>query len=298
MGVNYRRIPVLSIGRDFYCDTLLILEKLEALYPSSEYKQISATNPTEKALEHLLEKWTDVVVFQAAARVISTDLDLMKDPQFQKDREELWGRAWSKEAQDELRPKGMADIRANFDFLEECLSDGREWLMGNEGPMLADIHAGWIFDWLFQLPGSYDEAFFNEKTYPKTYAWLERYKNAIAAAKERAPKPSELEGKDAIKKVLSSPFTDDVKVEKDPLGLQEGDEVEMFPKDTGYDRKDSGKLVGLNAREAVVEAKCQDGSKEVRIHYPRWNFEIVRRKAEMRPRQAHGGSFEGTDHVG
>lgn len=77
LGVNYRRIPVLAIGRDIYCDTLLILEKLESLYPDSEYKRISAINPTELALEKLFEKWTDVVVFKAAAAVISTDLDLM-----------------------------------------------------------------------------------------------------------------------------------------------------------------------------------------------------------------------------
>ena len=64
----------------------------------------------------------------------------MKDPGFQKDREELWGRKWTKEAQEELRPAGLANLRANFDFLEECLGDGREWLLGNEGPKLADIH--------------------------------------------------------------------------------------------------------------------------------------------------------------
>src|ERR1700743_3231645 len=65
LGVNYRRIPVLSVGRDIYCDTLLILETLEKLYPpSSGYKQIGAKNPMEKALEKLFEKWTDVVVFK------------------------------------------------------------------------------------------------------------------------------------------------------------------------------------------------------------------------------------------
>ena len=141
LGVNYRRIPVLSIGRDIYCDTLLILETLEKLYPpSSEYKQIGATSPTEKALEKLFEKWTDVVVFKPAAACIPTELDLMKDPGFQKDREELWGRPWTKEAQEELRPSGLAYLRADFDFLEECLGDGRQWLLGNDGPKLADIH--------------------------------------------------------------------------------------------------------------------------------------------------------------
>lgn len=141
LGVNYRRIPLLSVGRDIYCDTLLILETLEKLYPpSAENPQISATNPKDKALEKLFEKWTDTVVFKPAAALIPTELDLMKDEKFQKDREELWGRKWTKEAQEALRPKGLADMRGDFDLLEDLLSDGREWLLGNDGPKLADIH--------------------------------------------------------------------------------------------------------------------------------------------------------------
>ena len=151
LGLHYRRIPVLSVGRDIYCDTLLILEKLEELYPpppsgsAGGYKQISATNPTELALEKLFEKWTDTVVFKPAAACIPTSLDLMKDEGFQKDREELWGRSWDQEAQDKLRPAGLANLRANFEFLEEVLGDGRAWVLGGreeEGPRLADIHGG------------------------------------------------------------------------------------------------------------------------------------------------------------
>lgn len=141
LGIQYRRIPLLSIGRDVYCDTLLILEKLEEMYPAdSKYKQISATSPSDKALEKLFEKWTDAVVFKAAAAAIPSSLDLMKDPNFQKDREELWGRPWTAEEQDSLRPAGLANLRANFDLLEDTLSDGRQWVLGNDGPMLADIH--------------------------------------------------------------------------------------------------------------------------------------------------------------
>lgn len=81
------------------------------------------------------------MVFKSAATVISTDLDLMKDEGFQKDREELWGRGWGKEEQDNLRPAGLANMRANFDFLENLLGDGRLWILGGkEGPMLADLH--------------------------------------------------------------------------------------------------------------------------------------------------------------
>lgn len=275
LGVKYRRIPILSLGRDIYCDSLLILEKLEEQYPSEKFKSISATDPKDKALERLLEKWTDVVVFKSAAAVISTDLDLMKDPGFQKDREALWGRSWSKEAQDALRPAALAEMRLNWDFLEELLADGRQWVLGNsDGPQLADIHACWIFDWLLMLPGSFPEDYFNSRRYPRVMAWRERYMSAIAKAKEAAPKPNQVEGPEAVERILNCDFNDDeMEVEGDDLsGLKAGETVTMKPVDTGYSHEDTGKLIGLTGREAVISITSQEGAKEVHLHYPRWNF--------------------------
>lgn len=105
-------------------------------------------------------------------------------------------------------------------------------------------------------------------------AWIERYKSTIEAAKKSAPTPTELEGKDAVPKILKSQFTDNVPFQADPTGLKEGQEVQMYPIDTGFESKDQGKLIGLTAHESVVSAKSKDGT-EVRIHYPRWNFEIT-----------------------
>ena len=74
----------------------------------------------------------------------------------------------------------------------------------------------------------------------------------------------------------------------------------MYPVDTGYNSKDSGKLVGLGAHEAVVSAKSNEGGKEVRIHYPRWNFEIERvgRSKGRSKVDEKRGDFKATDHVG
>lgn len=278
LGLKYRRIPVLTLGRDIYCDTLLILSKLEKLYPETDdtHKRIGAQNGTELALEKLFEKWTDVVVFKPAAAAIPSDLDLMKDPTFQKDREELWGRSWTKDGQEQLRPAALANLRENFDFLEAVLSDGRAWILGDgDGPRLADIHACWIFDWLLQLPGAFPEDFFNDQQYPKTFAWRDRYNAAVAKAKERAPKPTELSGPDAVSKILGSGFEEDgLEVKADPSGLQQGQEVEMYPVDTGFNYRDSGKLVGLSRSEAVVRTVSMQDGKEMRVHYPRWNFII------------------------
>ena len=86
LGVDYRRIPVAAIGEDIYCDTLLILSALEKTFSGSTYPSISATTPEQKALEYLLEKWTDQAVFPQAADCIPVDHPLVVDEGFIKDR--------------------------------------------------------------------------------------------------------------------------------------------------------------------------------------------------------------------
>ena len=65
-----------------------------------------------------------------------------------------------------------------------------------------------------------------------------------------------------------------MKFEDDPSGLKLGDAVEVYPIDTGYSRRDRGKLVGLSSTEAVISTSSQQDGKEIRVHLPRWNFSI------------------------
>jgi glutathione S-transferase len=278
LGVNYRRIPILSIGRDIYCDTLLMLEKLEQLYPygPNEVKRCGTTG-TERALEKLLEKWTDVVVFKYAAAAIPTSLDAVRDKGFISDRTELWGRDWAVEHQDSLRPEGLAVLRSNVQFLEETiLEDGREWVLGGKEMTLGDIHAAWIFVWLREMDGALPETIFSRKEYPKTWAWFDRYVEARGPALEAMEKNGlrkEEEGKDALARILKGGFGEkEGQVdERDPMGLKKGEQVRGYPTDTGFNHKDVGRLVALNSQEAVLSSKGEGGV-EVRVHHPRWQF--------------------------
>jgi len=82
--VNYRRIPILAIGRDVYLDTRLIIRKLEERFPEGK---LGSDKGEEKAIERLLEAWIiEGPVFSRAAGLIPTDMPAMKDPKFRKDR--------------------------------------------------------------------------------------------------------------------------------------------------------------------------------------------------------------------
>lgn len=138
LNVNYRRIPVMAIGRDVYCDTRIILPKLEQLFPSNP---LGASDGDGKAIQKFFEIWAiEGGLFQRGSQLIPTDMPLLKDPKFQKDREDYSGRPWSKEVIERNRPEALTMVRKAFGFLESTLlADGREWILKTEGPTLADI---------------------------------------------------------------------------------------------------------------------------------------------------------------
>jgi glutathione S-transferase len=128
----------MSIGRDIYCDTRIILRKLEELFPNGA---LGATNPEEKGIERLLEIWSiEAGIFNRASQLIPSDMPLFKDPKFAKDREDLTGRSWSKEQIDSNRPEALVAVRNAFKLLETTLlADGRSWILKTDKPSLADI---------------------------------------------------------------------------------------------------------------------------------------------------------------
>jgi glutathione S-transferase len=139
LGVNYRRIPVLAIGRDVYCDSRLMFDKLEQLFP--EYR-LGAQAPFEKGVEYLLENWViDGGPFWRTATLISPNADVMNDPEWIKDRSSMVGRPFNKDSLAAMRPEGLAHSRMYFNMVENTLmGDGRKYILNTLQPTLADIH--------------------------------------------------------------------------------------------------------------------------------------------------------------
>ena len=138
LGIKYRRIPLMAIGRDVYCDSRICLRKLEELFPDSH---MSASSAEGKAIRKLLEIWSmEAAVFTRASQLIPTSMPLLNDPKFTTDREDYSGRSWSKEQIAANRPEALAAIRSAFQVLETTLlADGRKWVLKTDQPTLADI---------------------------------------------------------------------------------------------------------------------------------------------------------------
>ena len=127
------------------------------------------------------------------------------------------------------------------------------------------------------MKGALPPEIISERQYPKVFAWIARFRKAVAVAKSSAPKPATLKGDEALRRIASSGYWDgDEQVdENDPLKLKKGQEVEVYPTDSGFSSRDRGRLVALNATEVVVETETKVGACSVRIHCPRIDFRIA-----------------------
>ncbi|OHE91563.1 glutathione S-transferase [Colletotrichum orchidophilum] len=292
LGITYRRIPILAIGRDIYLDTRLMLRKLEQLYPSRPRLGATATatgtassNPEHAAVERLLEALIIDSVFSNAINVLPTSLPMLKDPKrtWIKDREDFVGGKLSPETMERGRPNAVNEIRRTVALLETTLlADGRDWLIGTPGPSLADIEAVWLPHWLSGLPGALPEEHISKEQFPKVFAWMERFQQVTVKAKKAAAadkgKVATVSGDEAAEIVVSSPYNEpEGRVDaKDLLvieqGLRAGDEVIVWPVDTGASHKDTGKLLSLDGDEIVFEVQGPKGS--ARVHAPRHGFRL------------------------
>lgn len=281
MGVEYRRIPVLSIASDIYLDTRLILHTLEERFPpspSSPYRALApATTADQRTLRRLFEHFTvDAGIFTRMTQCIPPDTPMLHDPKFQKDREAFSGTSWEPGAHARRRPEALVCMRQAFALLEDALGDGRDWVLGTATPSLGDIEAVWPFDWLAQMEGAFPAEMISARLFPRTFSWMARFRKVVKEARESNAQrvAKEVKGGEALRHVERSAFEEVEVDEDDPTGLREGTEVQVWPIDSGSSHRDRGKLVGLTKDEVVISARTKDEGKEVRIHAPRWGFRI------------------------
>ncbi|KAF2747441.1 hypothetical protein M011DRAFT_458323 [Sporormia fimetaria CBS 119925] len=275
LDVNYRRIPILSIGKDIYCDSRLMIKKLEQHFPS---KALLPASAADAGTRKLLENWTvDGGIFANTVKLMPfwKSGGLLQNKHFVDDRAQLsGGRRMSPEAMAYGRPDGLVHMRQAFELLETTfLADGRNWILGTDAPTSADVDAVWPFEWLIMEPSmvdALDSQYISESHFPKTFAYVRRFMAEVEARKRTRAKPNSLSGAQVKDIILNSPFAETPSIlSADPLSLSAGDPITVFPTDYGSSNKDTGVLVGLSTTEVVLR-----NTHGIHIHFPRWNFRI------------------------
>lgn len=123
---GYRRTPVLQIGADVWCDTLLILSRIEALHPSPSLYPNS--NP---ALVRALVWWADKSIFPHALGIVADTVGHTLPAELVADRK-AFGFSFASADVGPLVHRHLQQGAAHIGWLVEMLADGRPFLLGKQ----------------------------------------------------------------------------------------------------------------------------------------------------------------------
>jgi len=254
---GYRRIPVMQIGADVYCDSQVILAELERRFPDPQ---------VVRGADWAVNLWADRLWFQATVVVIFAKLGDTVPKAFIDDREKLSGRPFDTGAMKAAAPFMRAQWRAYAAWLEDGLAGGE--FLGGATPSLADV-AAWMNIWWLGggAPKVADELLAG---LDRTKAWRDRVR-AIGHGRRSEMAPAE-----AIKLAgLSEPNSDVGCDANDPSGLKQGDKVVVQADDYGRDPVE-GVLVGLSRDRITLAREC--GEIDVaHVHFPRAGYVLAKR---------------------
>jgi glutathione S-transferase len=256
---GYRRIPVLQIGADVYCDTQLIARTLERLHPTPTMYPGASEGTC-----HAWNLWADRLLFLPVVAVVFAEIGATVPPAFIEDRTKMMpGRDFAdipKQA-----PHAREQIRALLALLETGLTDGRPFLLGQDFS-LADA-ACWHPLWFLRLA---PEAQALVAPLPRLRAWMERI-DALGDGERSDVTPADAlaiarEGRPAAI-VQPDPH--------EPNGLVPGTRVAVTPDDYAFDPV-QGELVFSAVHEVAIR-RHDPAVGDVVVHFPRYGFRVTRR---------------------
>lgn len=256
---GYRKVPVLQVGADVYCDTRLIARELDRRFPERPLFPRGS-----RGLALALASWSDRTFFEPGAALAMALNRAMIPGDVLDDRKGFFN-FMDFDRLDADTPHLFTQFRASLELLEQMLADGRSFVLGDH-VSFADIDA-WFPVWMAR--GNFGAAASVIEPFTGVVAWEARIRafghgrrselparDALAIARESDPAPGR--GVDA----------------GDPLELRYGDNVTVTPDDYGRIPVE-GTLAMLSIDEiAIRRATTETG--EVVVHFPRLGYRVSR----------------------
>ena len=249
---GYRRIPVMQVGADIYCDTQVILAEIEARHRKPD---------AVRGADWAVNLWADRLFFQATVAVVFGEIGDAVPAEFVADREKLSGRPFDIAAMKAAAGPMKAQWRAHAAWIE--LGLGSNDFLGGSTPSLSDIAAYMNVWW---LGGAAPAALTNLlQGLTKTLGWRERMK-ALGHGRR-----TEMSGAEALAAAgAASPGKTQASDPADPSGLKPGDAVTVRADDYGRDPVE-GRLVTVNAERITIARECGELD-VVNVHFPRVGY--------------------------
>ena len=254
---GYRRIPVMQIGADVFCDSAVIMAEIERRHP---------TPRVIHGGDWAVNLWADRLLFQPTVGIIFGAIGHTVPEAFIKDREAMsGGRPFDVAAMKAAAGPLMGQFRGMAVWLERQLADGPAWVAG-DAPGLADI--AWHMNFWFLGSALKTELAGMLADLPNVAAWRERVL-ALGAGSTRL----DMSTAEAIALArAAAPAAADHLVHdlKDPIGLAPGAAAHVVADDYGRDPI-AGNLVVANA-DRIVISRDDPRVGTVHVHFPRVGF--------------------------
>lgn len=252
---GYRKVPVLQLGADLYCDTRLIAQELERLAPAP------AASTLSPSWNDVVEHWVDVNLFgKAVAYTFGVAVDHFDDA-FLADRAALRGAPLDRAALKASVPLAEQELATQVAWIERALAGGPGFVNGVR-PGSGDFT---LYSTLwFARNGRFDFSRF-----PATAAWMERMRAFGHGQRE------DLGADEAI--ALASAATPaalpDPAGPPDPSGLAPGETVSVTPELLGHGTTVTGALARLDAQRITVALDTERAGR-VHVHFPRLGYRV------------------------
>lgn len=260
MTGGYRRTPILQIGAEFYCDTLLILQVIEALGGSRPLYP-----PGQKGLAKAFGWWIEKGSFMNAVCLTVGNME-GKIPQALVDERRPLFRV-NLDPQELLAKRGtyLQRVNAHLAWLADILSDGRNFILG-EDPSAADLSAYHPI-WFARQNGGPEIA--ELIAFPAVVdPWYARVA-ALGHGKHTDMTPDEAI---EVARVNQPKEPDGWSAEAQKVGIARGDWVSVTPDD--YGNPVQGVILAWTDDEIIVRHEDASVGK-VNLHFPRVGFDVV-----------------------
>ena len=255
---GYRRAPVMQIGADIYCDTHLILRKLEALHPEPTLFPNGCEGEA-----NAIAWWAERYMFMPALGFVANVNDDLFQPDFVAERKKF-GFIIGKEDVEPDYARYVQQLVAHLGWFVAMLQDGRPYMLG-ERVSAADL-AAYPTIWFLDRHGGAEA----ERLLPigQLRAWYERVTTLGHGRPTGMPAATAL---DIARE--ASPQKPDLPANGDPSAIKDGTRVTVTPDDTGRDPVE-GVLVAASDQEVVI-SRSDDRVGEVFVHFPRAGYDIA-----------------------
>ena len=261
MTGGYRRIPVLQIGADIYCDTQAIFGELEARAPTPTLFPGGG-----KGMPFGVSRWTDSEFFLAAMKTAFAPMAASLPPALVADRTRLYlgpDGDMAKELAD--LPHTLSQLRAQFGWIEDRLDGGRAFILG-DAPGMPDLLV-WHLFWFVRERYAEAPRFFEQ--FPNLSAWGERMA-AIGHGSSTSMSPAAaLEAAKA-----ADPTTPEQSDPLDPQGLAPGVRASVEPLTDSAEAAVSG-VVRLVSRDRIALTLETAECGTVAVHFPRVGYRVT-----------------------